>query len=317
MNDRQPRWPRGTPVAPSGRGPGGGRFRGTDPGLALRHPGWLGAVAGRLGRAAHPAYLGLTGPQLRDLADNPPGLPNVSRMAGGQQASTSLLTYGDGRQVITKVFGGNNAEHEAQAEYLASLVGQAIGAPVPHVIMVDPRTVWMGVIDGDTGLGIARAANPSLSRDGLYDATDDLENQWADLDPAWRLGLLDLIVANNDRHPGNWMGRTEPDGTVRLAGIDHGMSFFSFRGSPPSAPRDSTPPSYLAESGIFRVLLTVPDRPEMGYDTTRLSSAEAREIDDRLRALEPEFARLGRQEWHAWMMWRWGGYRDAILGAGQ
>lgn len=25
---RQPRWPRGTPVAPSGRGPGGGRFRG-------------------------------------------------------------------------------------------------------------------------------------------------------------------------------------------------------------------------------------------------------------------------------------------------
>lgn len=40
--DDQPRWPRGTPVAPGGHGPGGGRWRDGD------GPDWAGKLSGRL-----------------------------------------------------------------------------------------------------------------------------------------------------------------------------------------------------------------------------------------------------------------------------
>lgn len=46
MSD-QPRWPRGTPVGPSGRGPGGGRFRDDGKPNAPR-PDWAGQVSARL-----------------------------------------------------------------------------------------------------------------------------------------------------------------------------------------------------------------------------------------------------------------------------
>jgi hypothetical protein len=42
MTDDQPRWPKGTPVAPGGKGPGGGRFRGKAGDLEAAMAGWGG-----------------------------------------------------------------------------------------------------------------------------------------------------------------------------------------------------------------------------------------------------------------------------------
>jgi len=100
-------------------------------------------------------------------------------------------------------------EVHARAEWVSARVARAVGALVPPVVF-DPQwggAVWMGWVDGKTGINW------------------DFEHQdkgatLAAKQDMWRLGLLDLLIINSDRHELNWLF-TE-DG--RVFGIDHGYA---------------------------------------------------------------------------------------------
>lgn len=389
----QPRWPRGTPVAPSGRGPGGGRFRSTAGVTLASSPPverWAAELASRVTR---PGYrkLGLTRAQLQQLHDNPPEPRDIGpaqtdaafaqhallrgeeaswyqilgpdgqtwhrvkkarlpyppgdpdkvypveledgselefraddrmtlrrapqpwrerQLSGGAVATTLRREYKDGRRIIVK----RETEQEAEAEYLASRVADAIGAPVPAVILVGPGQIWMAHAEGiddefDTGGTLA-------DRHGLEELAEQWEEVWADSEPSWRLGLLDLLIMNGDRHPGNWMAdppgddlEIDPDSVV---GIDHNRAWFSGAVMRPPRPTDPAP-TWLNGWPITRVALLDPD----DYDrfVSRLDQDEIDQIDRRLRELEPEFSRLGHDAWYRYTIAAWEQYKTGIRAA--
>lgn len=226
----QPRWPAGTPVAPSGRGPGGGRFRDVGrPGTG----GWVQVLSDRLSRGWANDERGLA--ELAALAqqysdadpDVPPGW-EYEELLGGETAHTTRYDLPDGRSVIRKQFHFEEMDPSdfddedqdleppghARAEYVASRVAAVIGALVPPVVQspYDPGTIWMGYIDGAAGV----SWGPWGGKD--FATLDTYEGAGAD---AWRLGLLDLLIANSDRHAENWRFTPEA-GEKRIFGIDHG-----------------------------------------------------------------------------------------------
>lgn len=237
MSD-QPRWPAGTPVAPSGRGPGGGRYRSVGrPGVG----GWVALLGARLSRGwANDEASRL---ELERIASDDvplvmvdedsdeeltePGYPTID-IAGGA-GLVLRVDLPDGRSVVLKDYGsGGGAEVEdqeaegawsavlARAEVVAAKVAQAVGALVPPVVRSpdNKSAVWMGYVDGRLGW-----------HSRVLDDDDD-DGGLSYLDPydgaagsdAWRLGLLDLLIANNDRHGGNWLWTEQG----RIFGIDHG-----------------------------------------------------------------------------------------------
>lgn len=164
--DDQPRWPRGTPVAPGGRGPGGGRFRGAD---------WAAQAAARFDNHVS-AYIGQRGELLGQ--------------AGGSQGVVFFLQYPDGRKLARKAFFAGGRSEWAEREADAAVVASVIGAPVPEAVMDSPGSLLMEYIDGSTA-------------SQLMLTTDDLLG--LDPAGMRRLALLDMLIGNNDRHASNVM----------------------------------------------------------------------------------------------------------------
>lgn len=364
----QARWPRGTPVAPGGRGPGGGRFRDAE-------VDWADLAVDRMMPARNPR-LGLSRAELQDLIDNPPeSIPGPPRTlpaldaavqmmqdelgeyevqhdgAWRQMASIAPLSVGgllyrswvpeqlqwevgrdepvtfrrhpppytredisdgggsytqrvvwnDGRRVVVK---GGGATRDTDAEYLASLVGQAVGAPVPEVLRISSQTVWMGHVSGDSGMMVAqkRGLDP-------YEVTDDWEEIWADQEPGWRLGLLDVLIMNEDRHHGNWLFE-DPSDPASIVGIDHGRAWWVADRLRPVEPGErpiGLKPDWTA---IRRAVYdgAVPH----GWRTDRTTLQEVQQMDARIRALEPEFLALDRGRWFDHTLAAWDSFVAAM-----
>lgn len=128
-------------------------------------------------------------------------------LTGGQIAATQRVTFNNGTVLVHKTYIGRE---RPRAEYLTSLVGDAVGAPVPAVVL-DPdneSALWMGFIDN---------ADPAAA----YHITTPMQEVYQTPE-ALRLGLLDVLTFNVDRHRGNWLIR---DDDQTPAGIDHGEAF--------------------------------------------------------------------------------------------
>lgn len=280
----QPRWPVGTPVAPSGKGPGGGRFRGIGtPGVG----GWLQVVSGRITRGWSNDGAGRA--ELQRIVDEKDG-EFAGEDISGNTGTTRRVELPDGRAIVAKRFHWDEnqdedegefddweyeseearAQHEAmranlraqptdedlgraRAEVVASRVAEAIGALVPPVIPAGTpaNAVWMGFVDGEAGLHLP-------GREDYYDELSDLD----ELDvtsssgrDAWRLGLLDLLIANVDRHAFNII--TTPDG--RIYGIDHGEAAVLFEGG--LLPPTDVPEMLKAVDSPFAGLFAAPIAP--------------------------------------------------------
>jgi hypothetical protein len=115
-----------------------------------------------------------------------------------------VLTYADGSAAIRKIFGGEADDrlnqHRASAEYMASLVAQAVGATAPAVVKdpTDPEhSVIMGRVTGDMGTIHTGEASAEEWGQALYYLTQT--------DGGLRIGLLDVLIANQDRHSMNWL----------------------------------------------------------------------------------------------------------------
>ncbi|MGW4406527.1 VG15 protein [Nonomuraea sp. NPDC004702] len=203
---------------------------------------------------------------IRDLVDASRRMDDaqVSALSGGQSATTELVRLPNGAFVRkTGMDWGDPNEvaaslrAQADAEQLASLVGQAIGAPVVRVYRENDDTVWMNWVEGNVGAGDVSGTDGQL------------------------LGLLDHLIANADRNSGNII--TSPDG---LVGIDHGWSWGEHNLAETGPIVQDTPDRpaahYSRDGQWVPNPLTVQD-----VDTLRA----------RLRALRPDFDLLGRGSW--------------------
>ena len=136
--------------------------------------------------------------------------PNVRGIMG----ETNLITFNDGsRWVHKKPVSGN--EGESDNEELASLVAHALGARAPVVVRdpLDKKSVYMTFVNGKTASELHENAKRIMSRDGggSAEAADAMR----------RIGFLDHLIKNNDRHAGNYM--IDQDGIPNA--IDHGLAW--------------------------------------------------------------------------------------------
>ncbi|XKK42341.1 hypothetical protein HFP72_27375 [Nocardiopsis sp. ARC36] len=196
----------------------------------------------------------------------------------GSDGSTSLMRFENGAQAVYKDTEETTfARERADAEQLASLVGRAIGANVPGVLRIGEYELFMHFMNGVSGFThLDNPRSPLLNtRDGHV------------------LGLLDLLIANGDRNPGNWLDQ----GNGHVAGIDHGKAWFKYE----HTPEDPTDLEGLAYTNGMRPFY---DFEANAWIANPLTRADIRFLRTRLAGLYGEFVRLGRSEWFDEMMER-------------
>lgn len=293
----QPRWPKGTPVGPSGHGPGGGRFRDDDPADAAEAgAGWIDRVIRRLSTD----WGRMDRDELRIAIDQK--LEPLGQLTGGQVAEVHLFAIGRGDFAVRKKFGPSDtgrmsiadarATHDASTavarhEIAVGLVAEAIGAPYPPVIQDpnDETAVYMQYVRPkatDKGLVIM-----PRDRDAL--ATDD----------ALALGLLDLLAVNGDRHTGNWIATP----TGRIVGID-GSEAFADDGVQYDDQGVAKPPSLRLPGFTLRYTKISPVLMRTTWKDNDLSPGDIAAARARLDALDEEFHRLGMDDNYRAMMAR-------------
>ncbi|MFC4562331.1 ADP-ribosyltransferase, partial [Nocardiopsis mangrovi] len=198
--------------------------------------------------------------------------------ADGNDGSTELMHFANGAQAVYKETEGTiRARDRADAEQLGSLVGRAIGANVPGVLRVGEFEMFMHFMSGESGTThIENPRSPLLrTRDGHV------------------LGLLDVLIANGDRNPGNWLDQ----GNGHVAGIDHGKAWFTYE----YTPEDPTDLDGLAYTNGMRPFYDFDDNRWIRNPLTR---DDIRWMRPRLARLYGEFERLGRTDWFDEMMAR-------------
>jgi hypothetical protein len=204
----------------------------------------------------------------------------------GNSADTSVVTFSNGHKWVRK---RDLPESEMDNEVLTSRVSSAIGAGAPPVILRDdpstpggrgkemwepylanakPAIVWEGGQDED-GYPLNEDHDP-----------EDMYNT----DGGVRIGVLDNLVNNEDRHEGNWMvARDRKTGEESPRPIDHGRVTF----------RDTS--QYGA--GAFGEY--VRGNPEMLGDIPQATWNDWR---GKLGALQDSFGQMGRDADYQQMM---------------
>lgn len=214
----------------------------------------------------------------------PPRAETIARTstAGDSAKVVERLTFHDGTEVIRKVV--SNRQH-AHAEFLTSMVGEAVGARVPLVHVVGDH-VYMEVAPG-------KPAQEAYPRDW------NAETRFHGTPSGTRLGVLDALVGMPDRgsenwmvdHPGEMPGRSEHwnvDRTGDVWGIDNSRAFEDTGVIGPFAKQ-------FQEHG--------PDG-EIHWKEHALARSDVHEIRQRVEELRPAFFAAGRRDWHEVMLQR-------------
>lgn len=177
-------------------------------------------------------------------------------------------------------------KNSADAEYLVSLVGLAIGAPVPRVIKTDEREIYMELMPGRPAVTV------------LPDASDEAAKPYARTRDGLLLALLDAIAANNDRHTGNWL----IDSGGSIAGIDHGD--VDLGTGVPDTDEFILPGKGVAESIFARYWLVEERCDSVHWKDNPLHSEDVRALLDAVMSLHDEIAGRGYNGWWHAMMGR-------------
>lgn len=201
------------------------------------------------------------------------------RLAGGMIGDTRVRRYKDGTKLVWKK---SATVQESDAEQLSSTVARALGLNAPRVYRDKAREVNMEFVDGKVAYGGSIVGNEA---DGApAEAINSTEGRM--------MGLLDQLIANTDRHNGNWM----IDKNYRFIPIDHGFAFGG-RGAT-YAPRNGQTPSVLRSP--FGEYYTYGGGTRWAYND--LTKEDVAEIRQRLMALKPDFDHRNRGDWHKFMV---------------
>lgn len=204
---------------------------------------------------------------------------------GNDGGTKEQVTLPDGTKVFHKYFTPDekNARHKVDAEELTALVGKAVAAPVPRVHRRGGELgVYVEWVDG--------AALPNARRrpDGKARAEAMLNSP-----AAQRLGLLDILTKNHDRHENNLRATIDDE----LHGIDHGNAW---TGAQFVGQRQHRA---LAESQILGFMQGpgarhfVDPQHFLKFGPNPLTPGDILELRRRLSALRPAFSRRGRDQW--------------------
>jgi hypothetical protein len=191
---------------------------------------------------------------IADLASGTSEHPNQ-----GIQGSVEIITLPDGTKVVHKqyIYG---YEEMADADELAYYVSQVVDAGAPPVARpsdAEYGELIEGYVEGTTAMRWEDQGNDE------YDIETSEQGQ--------RIGLLDHLIANPDRHMNNWM----------------------------VTPDDEPVP--IDMSGAFQA---GDGTNSPFWDNQELDQEEYDQLTEGLTALEPEFARLGHLDWYRDMLSR-------------
>jgi hypothetical protein len=212
------------------------------------------------------------------------------QLTGGAMALTvERVDFNDGSKAVYKK---TENDDEAAREHLASLVGQAIGAKVPKVVPVDgdDRAVYMEFVEGRVA-----AERPNWEREWGAVQFDGAPPPPGD--DARRLGLLDVLIVNNDRNTGNFFPESAPDRGDGIVGIDHGNAHFT-------PPRKNENGELVSEFGfgLFSAHYMKRTGRVTRFAPNELTAGDVEVLGERLAGLRSQFAALGRDHWHDAMM---------------
>lgn len=219
------------------------------------------------------------------------GVVAQHRLAQGDVGDTRRVSLADGTEAVYKESLGDvgrwTPRDQTDAETLAASVGGAIGAPVPAVQRVNPTSVYMELAPGDVGAVKVRQWRREVDDSELSDS--NIPKELLRGDDALRLGLLDVLIDNPDRHSGNWL----VDQGGRLYGIDHGLAF-----------KRSGTDEPFTDSPFAEAFLT----PGGSYlrEGVPMAAGELAAIRGRIEALRPQFEELDRLDWYDRVLTRLG-----------
>ncbi|NUW37767.1 hypothetical protein HTZ77_41155 [Nonomuraea sp. SMC257] len=195
------------------------------------------------------------------------GRHRVSFRADGQHGVVQLVRFHDGLVLIRKLH--TYGQVTLIKDLLASLVGRAVGAPVPHIVR-DPfnrEAVYMQFVDGTPAEKI-----PPMELHRYFHG-----------EGGKRLGLLDMLVSNTDGRHRNWFGH----GGDKLTGLDLSRSF-SFAEDKAEFAQNDFSRHYMDIDGEWI------DNP--------LTRAEMESIVEEITALRPAFEETRRLHWYESML---------------
>ncbi|MGW4330321.1 WXG100-like domain-containing protein [Nocardia sp. NPDC004573] len=214
----------------------------------------------------------------------PPRVETIERFGteGKSARVVERLIFHDGTEVIHKVV--SDPQH-AHAEFLSSLVGDAVGARVPAVHVIGDH-VYMEVVPGTVAAETyPRRAFPPEVLSG----------------PAgMRQGVMDVLIRMPDRNSDNWM--VDPDENVW--GIDHSRAFETF------------PDAQYVAGPFAENFLSYGDSQEILWNDHALTRSEMHEIRQRVEELSPVFHAAGRRDWYDGMLQRMTALEEHAAGGG-
>lgn len=188
------------------------------------------------------------------------GVADRRPLSGGAMASVDLVTFNDGtravRKFARKVPTGRSPKDQQDAEELAGRIARAIGVKTPAIERTSDAEIFMEYEEDD---------DPGTTlRGGEID-------RLAATPEGIRMGLLDVLIANPDRHPGNYLVNYDQN---RITAIDHGFAWDDL---------DDFYPSIFARN--------------FGR-TSPLSQADIAELRPKIEGLRAEFERTGHLDWY-------------------
>lgn len=131
----------------------------------------------------------------------------------GRVADTAIVEFKDGSKWVRKTFKPSKMSraNDPDREELAYHISNALGAEAPAVIRTSPEEFWMPFVE-------AKVAGdfPASRTDPAF------PDPYVNTDRGLRIGMLDYVTSNVDRHIGNWM--IAPDG--QPIPIDHGRAWY-------------------------------------------------------------------------------------------
>lgn len=198
------------------------------------------------------------------------GIVDQDEISDGIMGDTRRVILADGTEAIYKRaqsswVSGWGIKEQTDAEELGALVAAAVGVRAPAIQRADDANLYMEVMPGTTGA--ARGLSP-------------VPQQITDSPQGMRMGLLDVLLNNVDRHAGNWM----IDLDNNIAAIDHGLAFKN-----PDTDRSQT--VYNPFTGQF-----VSGEGEYN-DSNPLTRRDIEQIRSDLERIRPRFEELGRADW--------------------
>lgn len=188
------------------------------------------------------------------------GVADRRPLSGGAMASVDLVTFNDGtravRKFARKVPTGRSPKDQQDAEELSGMIARAIGVKTPAIERTSDAEIFMEYEEED---------DPGTSlRGGEID-------KLAATPEGVRMGLLDVLIANPDRHPGNYLVNYDQD---RITAIDHGFAW--------DDPEDFYPSTFARNFGR----------------TSPLSPADIAELRPKIGELRADFERMGHLDWY-------------------